>query len=202
MQIPRNVTHIIGIDEAGRGPLAGPVAVGAVAVPVKIVRHVVSGKFGGVKESKQLTSAAREAWLSTLVEARSAGYLDFRCAFSSERVIDRTGIVSATARALARAITELSLNPSRVLVLLDGGLKAPGHFGNQKTIIRGDESEALIALASIVAKVHRDRKMIRYAARYPEYGFERHKGYGTAFHFECIAQYGLTPIHRASFLKK
>jgi len=200
-RIPRGVTHIVGVDEAGRGPLAGPVAIGAVAVSVFDFEEIFSGTFSGVKESKQLSSLRREEWFTCLRRATRGGALLYSSSFGSARGIDRFGIVPTTARALARAVADLSLDPSRTLVLLDGGLKAPEHFPHQQTIIRGDESVSLIALASIVAKVLRDRAMVRCAKKYPEYGFERHKGYGTAFHYAQIEKYGVSPAHRKSFLR-
>jgi len=199
--VPKGVTHIVGIDEAGRGPLAGPVAVGSVVVPVRLLHGIIVSMFADVKESKQLSSAQREIWLKKLLTEKKNGMLDYRCAFSSERIIDREGIVFAIRKAITRTLSGLSVDPNSTLILLDGGLKAPAYFPFQKTIIRGDETEMLIALASIVAKVTRDRKMVRLAKRYPEYGFDRHKGYGTRLHFERIAQNDLCPLHRTSFLK-
>jgi len=120
----------------------------------------------------------------------------------SERLIDRNGMGWALRTAVARVLAKLSLPLNETSILLDGGLKAPANYINQKTIIRGDEKEWLIALASIIAKVKRDRFLVRLARKYPEYGFERHKGYGTKAHYEAIKRYGLCQIHRKSFLTK
>jgi ribonuclease HII len=189
--------YIIGIDEAGRGPLAGPVSVGAVMV-----------RRGGEKtflrlmrDSKQLSEAAREELFSDLTSLRKQGVLNFSHSFSSASVIDRRGIVPAIRSALSRCLLKLEADPRECEVLLDGSLYAPDEFVAQKTIIRGDASEPIISAASIVAKVMRDRYMERVAVSYPSYGFEVHKGYGTAKHRAAIRCHGLSGLHRASFCK-
>jgi ribonuclease HII len=188
----------IGIDEAGRGPLAGPVAVGAVIVPGDF-----DWKFAeGVRDSKKLTVPARETWYRTLSALRKAGDLDFAVSFSSSAMIDRRGIVFAVQSALARCLKVLEAQPPKCEIFLDGSLYAPKEFTMQKTIIRGDESEPIISLASIAAKVTRDRLMTRLAPRYPAYDFDVHKGYATRSHRNVIAQRGLSDIHRASFCSR
>jgi len=197
--------YLIGIDEVGRGPIAGPVAVGAFVVRARDslkVRRI----FHGVKESKQLTTEKREKWFEVIQSVRREGLVDFRVTFKSERVIDRKGLSHAIREALKSSIGALRLKGSKVSpryskVLLDGGLKAPNEFENQLTIIKGDEKEMTIALASICAKVLRDRKMCSFAKKYPQYGFEVHKGYGTKTHYEAIEKKGMCEIHRRSFLK-
>lgn len=190
--------YLIGIDEVGRGPIAGPVAVGAFV----FLNKQASEFFKGVKESKQLTEEKREMWFLKIEEAREMGMVDFSVIFQSEKVIDNKGISFAIKKALELSLGELKINPTDALVLLDGGLKAPPEYKNQKTIIKGDTKEQVIALASICAKVLRDRKMRKWALKYKEYGFDVHKGYGTKKHYEAIEKHGLMSIHRRSFCGK
>lgn len=185
---------VIGIDEAGRGPLAGPVAVGAALVPANFDWT----QLKGVRDSKQLSATARERIFADMKKLERAGVIRFAVRFSSASSIDRDGIVPAIRRALGSALRALDPDLSD-LVLLDGGLKAPAEFKKQRTIIRGDQSEPVISLASIAAKVLRDRRMVKSAARYPSWGFEMHKGYGTVAHRRAIARVGLSGFHRASF---
>ncbi len=190
--------YLIGIDEVGRGPIAGPVAVGAFV----FLEKKASIFFKGVKESKQLSEEKREKWFSKIEEAREMGMVDFSVIFQSEKVIDSKGISFAIKKALELSLGELKINPKEALVLLDGGLKAPPEYVDQKTIIKGDTKEQVIALASICAKVLRDRKMRKWALKFKGYGFDIHKGYGTRKHYEAIRKYGLTAIHRRSFCRK
>lgn len=186
---------LIGIDEAGRGPLAGPVSVGAVCVERSFDMQLIPG----ARDSKKMSEKAREAVFAQMETLKKDGALRFAVAFSSAQVIDSRGIVPAIRSALERVLSTLDVSPDECEVLLDGGLKAPSHFTHQKTIIRGDDSEPVISLASIAAKVSRDRLMRREAQEFPEYGLEVHKGYGTKAHREAIQRLGLSPIHRASF---
>ncbi len=190
------ITHIIGVDEVGRGPIAGEVAVGAVAIPFSFDWE----RWREVRDSKQLTPLARERWFARMRDAEAEGLLRFAVSSTGPSYIDARGIVAAIRRATADALEHLSVNPRECRVLLDGGLTAPEIFLFQKTIIRGDQSEPLIALASIAAKVTRDRRMTLLAKKYPAYGFERHKGYGTKAHFARIKEFGLCDLHRRSFL--
>ena len=191
--------YLIGIDEAGRGPLAGPVAVGAVMLPLDFDWSLIEG----VRDSKQLSSRQREEIFARMQEIRSAGTLQFAVSFSSVQIIGRRGIVFAIQSALNRAIRKITkVGPWYFEVRLDGGLQAPEEFTMQKTIIRGDESEAVISLASIAAKVLRDRHMQNLAFRYPAYGFDAHKGYGTLAHRRAIERAGLSDMHRASFCSR
>jgi ribonuclease HII len=189
---------LVGIDEAGRGPIAGPVSVGAFVFLNEKARRI----FRGVKESKQLSEKRREEWFAIIRKAKKDGYIDFRVSFQSEKVIDSKGISYAIKKALAKSLNNLKINPNQSYVLLDGGLKAPIDYKNQKTIIRGDEKICIIALASICAKVLRDRQMRKISVKYPQYGFEIHKGYGTKSHYEMIEKHGISPLHRRSFMVK
>ena len=189
----RRAKYIIGIDEVGRGPLAGPVAVGAVAATPLMLR-----RFRAIKESKQLSPAKREEWDKKMCDLASH---ELRLAVSmvSAREIDRIGITAAIRKALAASLRKLSIDPSECEVLLDGGLSAPLSYERQTTIIRGDASVTAIAMASVIAKVKRDGLMVREAKRYPEYGFAAHKGYGTKTHMDALRKHGLSPLHRKSF---
>lgn len=183
---------LIGVDEAGRGPLAGPVAVGAFAMPI----DTPQGILAGIRDSKKLSKKQREAWyveLSSVPEARYA------VCYASARTIDARGIVWAVRQALARALDALSCDPLTSTVVLDGGLMAPPEYRRQTTIIRGDATEPVISAAAILAKVRRDRLMEKLGSRYPDYGFEHHKGYGTAEHRRRIRLYGLSSEHRVTF---
>lgn len=188
---------IIGVDEAGRGPLAGPVAVGLVAAPAEMD---IREEFPGVGDSKRLTSGARET-VYALVEMRARrGDIKFCARFSSHHFIDKYGLTRAVERATASGLKRLGVHHRECQVLLDGLLKAPPHYA-QETITRGDALVPLIGLASIVAKVRRDRLMRRMAARYPAWGFETHKGYPTPAHYAAIGEHGLCDIHRRRFCK-
>ena len=187
---------ILGVDEAGRGPLAGPVAVGVVAVPEGFD---VAREFPGVADSKKLSEKKRETLFGAL-EARAAqGDARFAVEFESVETIDREGIVAAVRRALSRGVNALAPDAAIVRVQLDGALRAPPEYA-QETIVNGDELIPIISLASIAAKVSRDRLMLNLAAKHPQYGFEKHKGYGTNLHYEMLRKYGLCAIHRRSFI--
>lgn len=197
--------YIIGIDEVGRGPIAGPVAVGAF-IFLRPSDMAVAKIFEGVKDSKALTTKRREEWFDKVQELKSVGLIDFRVCFESEKIIDEKGIVFAIKRALQNSLSGLTnahspnLVPEESFVYLDGGLVAPKEFVNQETIIKGDTKIMAIALASICAKVLRDKMMVDLALKYPEYGFEDHKGYGTKKHYAAIKEHGLTAIHRRTYI--
>ncbi|MDE1974937.1 MAG: ribonuclease HII [Patescibacteria group bacterium] len=192
----------IGIDEAGRGPLAGPIAVGAFAVKSEKALN----EFRGVKDSKQLSEAQREEWFGKIKTQKANGKVYYAVSFSSAAIIDAHGITRATRTALNRCLKKLEAKGFAApgyscKVMLDGSLYAPSRYVNQRTIIDGDAKHAIIALASICAKVLRDRKMKRLSRRFPGYGFEVHKGYGTKAHYGAIKKLGPSEMHRRSFLK-
>lgn len=197
MRPSSQIRFLVGIDEVGRGPLAGPVSVGGVVFPVK-TRHFL---LTGVKDSKALSPNSRSEWFRKIKEAKQAGILDYSVSCVSSKIIDERGIVHAVRVAIRRTLNKLNVPPHQTLVLLDGSLSAPEHFLYQETIIRGDQTVPIIGLASIAAKVTRDRKMVRIAKKYPDFGFEIHKGYGTLFHRKKIKKFGPCEIHRRSFLK-
>lgn len=191
-----SMRFLLGVDEAGRGPLAGPVSVGVVAVPEGFD---VAREFPGVADSKKLSEKNREK-IFTELETRSAlGDVRFLVELESADVIDREGISAAVRRAVFRGVNALAPDAALVRVQLDGALRAPAEYA-QETIIHGDALVPLISLASIAAKVVRDRLMVHLASQYPDYGFEKHKGYGTRLHYEMLEEHGPCIIHRRSFL--
>lgn len=179
---------ICGVDEAGRGPLAGPVYAAAVILPSDCV-------IEGLNDSKKLTEKKREALFDEIKEKALA----YGIASADEKEIDEINILNATFLAMKRAIVSLSVRPG--LALIDGNQK-PHTDIEEVTVIKGDAKSMSIAAASVLAKVSRDRFMLETAEKYPQYEFARHKGYGTKLHYEKIAQYGVCDIHRRTFLKK
>ncbi len=191
------IDYIIGIDEAGRGPLAGPVSVGICIAPVDFDFTI----FKNLKDSKKLSEKRRVEVLAQMKELQTSKTINFSVALVSNKMIDDKGIVFAITSAINVLLNKIKIEPSKVRILLDGGLRAPDEYLYQETIIKGDEKEPVISLASIAAKVTRDNHMVRLAKDYPEYGFEIHKGYGTKVHRERIAKYGLSVVHRRTFCK-
>ncbi len=187
---------LIGVDEAGRGPLAGPVAVGIVAVPLGFD---VLCEFPTVRDSKLLSGQKRELIFEQVKRRVAQGDLRVSVCLSTNLYIDRYGITRAVQKALWSGVRHLGA-PEVSVVLLDGLLRAPKEY-TQRTIIKGDFKVPVIALASVMAKVTRDRLMERLSEFYPEYGFEQHKGYGTREHQLAIKRYGLTDIHRHTYCK-
>ena len=182
------VISLCGVDEAGRGPLAGPVCAAAVILP-----HGIEIK--GLNDSKKLTEKKREELFSIIIE----NAVSYGIAFASVAEIEEHNILGATYMAMNRAIAQLSQAPE--LALIDGN-QTKGIEHNCRSIVGGDAKCASIAAASILAKVTRDRLMLEYAEKYPQYGFASHKGYGTAEHYAALREYGHCEIHRLSFLKK
>lgn len=179
---------LCGVDEAGRGPLAGPVCAAAVILPRGL-------EIPGLNDSKKLSEKKREALYDVIISSAVA----YGIAFAEVEEIERLNILRATFLAMNRAIAQLSAKPA--LALIDGnrnsGIEMPS-----RCIVKGDSRCADIAAASILAKVTRDRYMIKMAEVYPQYGFERHKGYGTRQHYAALREHGASPIHRMSFLRK
>jgi ribonuclease HII len=188
---------LIGVDEAGRGPLAGPVSVGAVAVPPGFD---VLAELPEVRDSKQLSRQKREAIYDEAIRRSVRGDLKFVVTFSSHTYIDHAGITRAVRKAVWSGVRSLGDSEDST-VLLDGLLHAPKAY-RQWTVTKGDVRVPVISLASIFAKVERDRLMEALSARYPEYGFERHKGYGTQEHLKLLKRYGISDIHRRTFCKQ
>ncbi len=181
---------VCGVDEAGRGPLAGPVFAAAVILPERCSLADVQG----IDDSKKLTEKKREELYDTIVELAQACAV----ASASEAEIDEYNILNATFLAMKRAVAMLGVSPD--LVLVDGN-RTPQLEMECRSVVKGDSKSASIAAASILAKVSRDRYMKELALQYPQYEFDRHKGYPTKLHYEKIAQFGVSPVHRKSFLK-
>ena len=181
----RGAWLIGGMDEAGRGPLAGPVVAAAVIMPS-------DNPIEGVNDSKQLSEKKRERLYDEII----ARAIDYKISAVSEKVIDEINILNATKRAMAECVEGFAISPHVVLVdAVKLSLEVP-----TVSIIKGDALSYSIAAASILAKVYRDRLMLAYDEQYPEYGFARHKGYGTREHIEALRKYGPCPIHRRTFI--
>lgn len=187
---------VLGIDEAGRGPLAGPVAVGVVVVKEE---YDILAAFPGLNDSKKLSEKKREMLFKTLQEEMKAGNVKAVVCLSSARMIDDKGIAYAVRHALDRGVRKLLPNPEDGKVWLDGSLRAPAEYV-QETVIGGDGLIPAIMLASIAAKVTRDQLMLKADTAYPLYGFMAHKGYGTKAHLEAIRNHGMIEEHRRSFI--
>lgn len=186
--LEEGVSLICGVDEAGRGPLAGPVCAAAVILP----KHL---QIPGLTDSKKLTDKKRRE-LFPLIQQQA---LAWGIGFASEQEIDEINILQATFLAMQRAMEQLGTRPE--LALIDGN--RAGDFGLPvKTVVKGDSLSANIAAASVLAKVSRDDVMVELAKQYPQYGFDIHKGYGTKAHYAALREFGPCPIHRRSFLKK
>ena len=186
--ISQGFKAVCGVDEAGRGPLAGPVCAAAVILPQNTV-------IEGVNDSKKLSEKKREE----LFDVIKSTALSYCIAFATVEEIDELNILNATMLAMKRAVEGLEIPAD--FAMIDGN-KIPPLSIPAQYIIKGDAKSMSIACASILAKVTRDRLMKEYAIKYPEYRFEKHKGYGTALHRELILEYGACPIHRKTFLKK
>lgn len=183
-----DIQLICGVDEAGRGPLAGPVCAGAVILPKDL-------EIPGLTDSKKLTDKKRRELFPVIQEQAVA----YGIGFASQQEIDEINILQATFLAMQRALDQLTVRPD--LALIDGNREKD--FGLPvKTVVKGDSLSANIAAASILAKVTRDNLMQEMAESYPQYGFEIHKGYGTKAHYAALREFGASPIHRMSFLKK
>ncbi len=180
--------NICGVDEAGRGPLAGPVYAAAVILPQGLV-------IDGLDDSKKLSEKKREQLYDKVIESAVA----WSVGVATEQEIDEINILQATYLAMRRAVEGLSVKAD--FALIDGNRMPPLEIEG-KTVVKGDSLSMSIAAASIIAKVTRDRFMLELDEKYPEYLFAKHKGYGTALHYEMIEKHGISPVHRRSFLKK
>ena len=184
----KGIMTICGVDEAGRGPLAGPVCAAAVILPMGL-------EIPGLNDSKKLTDKRRRELVPIIKEQALA----YGIAFATHTEIDEINILQATFLAMERALSQLKIQPE--LALIDGNRQKD--FGiNVETVVKGDSRSANIAAASVLAKVTRDDYMEAMALEYPGYGFEIHKGYGTKAHYEALRNLGPSPIHRMTFLKK
>ncbi len=196
----KKLKYLIGIDEVGRGPLAGPVCVGAVMVPRGFNLRI----FKSARDSKKMTARKREECFEEVKAAfgrrRKESGCCFAVSFVSAKKIDSGGLSPAINGAIADCLKKLKAKPKQCMIFLDGALRAPSVYKNQKTIIRGDDKEKIISLASIVAKVSRDKLMTKLSLKHPAYKFHKHKGYGTSLHRALIKKHGPSPLHRQTFL--
>ena len=183
---------IVGIDEAGRGPLAGPLCVGAVGAKLKNKKEKLK-ILTGIKDSKKLSAQRREEWQKIIEKNFESHFV-----FVSHKIIDKIGISKALKLGVEKVLEKFSRKPG--MVLMDGSLFAPKIY-DQRTIIKGDEKIPIISAASIIAKVARDKKMFSLHKKFPQYCFDIHKGYGTKMHYEKIEIYGLSEIHRKTFCR-
>jgi ribonuclease HII len=181
--------HVAGIDEAGRGPLAGPVAAAVVILPQD---PLIGVSLIGVRDSKQMTPDQREYWVDCIKEAA----IDYGIGFASAEEIDSVGILSATHLAAMRALSRMQMRPDHVLL---DYLTLPDYPLPQTSLIKGDARCLSIAAASVLAKTERDRLMGEFDLQFPGYGFARHKGYGTPEHLQALQRLGPCPIHRMTF---
>ena len=215
--------YIVGIDEVGRGPIAGPVAVCSFLIKDEnILNNFDDKKLPKLRDSKKLSKIQRGKWFNYLKDLKDEGFCDYAVSFVSSENIDKFGIAKCIQKALNESLSKVA-SPENLFkrssdeggqearpfqkdfqaslhIYLDGGLHAPLEYINQETIIRGDELHPVISCASIMAKVSRDRIMVAYAKKYPEYGFDNHVGYGTKSHYSAIKKHGQTPIHRKTFI--
>jgi ribonuclease HII len=225
----KKVQYIVGIDEAGRGPLAGPVTVGAFCVNKRQYDNkTIKRLFSGARDSKKMSEKKRKEMFERIKLAQRDGLVRYIVQMESAQNIDTKGISWCIRNCIRKCLAKLSLPDSvaprpsdravgrsakrgyrekldvdskTTLVLLDGGIKAPPEFIHQKTIIRGDDKELVISLTSICAKVTRDAHMKKLAKKYPHYGLDIHKGYGTLVHRTAIARHGVSDIHRKTFCR-
>jgi ribonuclease HII len=189
----QNLTRVAGVDEAGRGPLAGPVVAAAAILPSRWAQSGLPRELDGLNDSKQLAEIQREKFFAFLI---SCGEVEFAIAQTDATQIDEINILQATHRAMNDALAQLNPQPQHTLV--DGRPVATMRVP-QTAIVKGDARSYSIAAASVLAKVTRDRLMLGFHAQFPEYSFDEHKGYGTAKHLAAIEKYGACPIHRKSF---
>ena len=191
--LQQGTLRLAGVDEAGRGPLAGPVVAAAVILPIAWIIDGMPADFTDLNDSKQLTEAQRERFFA-LLTTRSG--IEFAIAESEPAVIDAVNILQATHRAMNAALRQL--HPRAAHALVDG-LRVKSLVVPQTPVVKGDARSYSIAAASVLAKVTRDRVMVAADARWPEYGFAQHKGYPTPEHLAALAKHGPCPIHRRSF---
>jgi ribonuclease HII len=191
--LAQGVADVAGVDEAGRGPLAGPVVAAALVLPSAWIEGGLPAALMGLNDSKQLTAAQREAFFTALQASEG---IRFGIAQVAAEVIDRINILQATHRAMNDALAQLRPPPPHALV---DGTRVKSLQFPQTAIVKGDARSYSIAAASVLAKVTRDRLMVAYDQQWPQYGFAAHKGYGTPEHLAAIARHGPCPIHRRSF---
>lgn len=190
---------VVGVDEVGRGPIAGPVTVCAFAVQKKYYAQVLE-RLDGITDSKKLSEKRRDFYAEVIRELKKEGKIELSISSVSAKKIDESGIVPSLFSALDRSVKNVTAEYKKSYIYLDGSLHAQSEF-DQKTIIKGDSKNWLIGAASVAAKVARDTQMKKLSEKYLDYGFEQHKGYGTKMHYEKILKNGVCDIHRKTWLK-
>ena len=191
---------IVGVDEVGRGPVAGPVYVCAFLVEAKYLEEIIKNANLPIRDSKKLTEKMRDKWFDILQKYAKEKVVNYIVTKASNKEIDDKGIAVCIKAAVKNSLEKLQFSKTETKVFLDGGLFAPDEF-IQETFIKGDEYYPVIAFASIVAKVLRDREMTKLAETHNEYAWKKNKGYGTKEHMEAIDKFGVCPLHRVTFLK-
>lgn len=194
------ILKLVGVDEVGRGPIAGPVCVGVFISSEKQILKIIKNAPCELRDSKKLTNIQREKWSNYLHECKKLRLCDFSINMQSNIVIDKHGIQHAIRKCVANGFSKLEIDVNS-RVLCDAGLRPPDVYQNYVSIVKGDEREAVIAMASILAKVHRDQFMTKLGLKYPDYGFQSHMGYGTQVHYIALENKGILPVHRRSYLK-
>jgi ribonuclease HII len=194
----KKVEWVIGIDEVGRGPIAGPVTLCAFAVRTQFLKDL---NAMGFRDSKKLSPQKREQFAQILNNCAQLQMCTWAIESTSAELIDSKGLTLAIKSALERCLKKIDIHPEFADVYLDGGLHAPKEYFRQHTVIHGDDLFPVISSASILAKVYRDKLMEKYDVDYPEYGFFDNKGYGTPEHMKRVRKHGMSPLHRRSFLK-
>lgn len=196
-----NPRFLVGIDEVGRGPVAGPVYVCAFLAEAKDIAEIVENAKLPLRDSKKLTEKMRGKWFEYLSGLAREKRIRYVMTKASAREIDDKGIAVCIRAAVDNCLEKLNFDPSETKVFLDGGLKTLEKY-NQETVIKGDENISVIALASIVAKVSRDAEMDMLAKTHDKYSWEKNKGYGTKAHIDAIDEFGTCELHRITFLQK
>ena len=186
---------VVGIDEVGRGPIAGPIAVCAFILLDK--KEI--NKLSWIKDSKKMKESMRENAYKVMKQLKRKGKVNYAVSMRDNEFIDKWGIEKATRSSIKSCLNKLRLNPNKIFVKLDGRLYAPKEY-KQETIVRGDNRVKMISCASVVAKVSRDRLMRKLSLKHPGYKFDKNKGYGSKLHYKAIKKYGITDLHRRSFL--
>lgn len=192
--------YFIGVDEVGRGPVAGPVYVCGLYISTDNLEKIIDFKLP-LRDSKKLTEKMRNVWFLRIEEFAKNGSLRFVVSKASATQIDKKGISSCVKACVKNCVFKIGAEKQNTKVMLDGGLSVGEGF-YEESFVKGDENIPVISLASIVAKVLRDREMSEFSEKYKEYGFQKNKGYGTKAHMDAIQKYGITEIHRKTFLKK
>ncbi len=196
---PQKPVWIVGIDEVGRGPLSGHVFVSGCAIKESDYRKII---WTGLNDSKKMTVMSREKWFDIAKKMENKKIVKISISSRSAKFIDLKGINKSIMLCIEDIFFDLNLNPKKCQIFLDGGLSAPNIYPNQKTIIKGDQKKKIISLASVVAKVSRDKIMIKISKKYPNYFWEKNKGYGTKDHINAIKKYGITKEHRKTYLSR